>query len=183
MDTLTHDIYFIQQHEETSPKREHMQRSVTPIYTTPYDSDRHVRLDVPDFYGHRDPEAYLDWEHSIEANFRWHEVLDRHKLQFVEAKLKRTILMWWRQYKESYTRENLGVMSTKDELKATMSKRFKPQDYRQMSHIQLNQFKQGTLSIEEYTNKFQHFATRAGISQNDEILVSLYRQGLQHHIF
>lgn len=82
MDTLTHDISFIQQHEETSPRREYMQRFVKSIYKTPHDSNRHVRQDVPDFYGHWDPKAYLDWEHSIEAYFKWHDVLERHRLQF-----------------------------------------------------------------------------------------------------
>lgn len=59
----------------------------------------------------------------------------------MEVELKGITLIGWCQYKESYERANLGVMSTWDELKATMSKRFKLQDYRQKSHIQLNQLK------------------------------------------
>lgn len=69
--------------------------------------------------------------------------------------------MWWHQYKESYAMTKLGVMSTWDELKAAMSKRFKPEDYRQRSHNQLNQLKHETLSVDEFTNKFQHLATRS----------------------
>lgn len=103
--------------------------------TYSHESDRHVRLDVLDLYGNRDPEAYLDWVHNVEVYFKWHEVATRHRLQFAEAKLKGTTLMWWQQYKESYARENLGIILTWDEMKATMNKRFKPQDYRQRSHI------------------------------------------------
>lgn len=141
-----------------------------------------ARLDVPDFCGNRDPDTYLDWVHSIEVYFRWYEMLESYRLQFVEVKLKGTTLMWWQQYKESYARADLGTMSTQDEMKAAMNKRFKPQDYRQRTHIQLTRLRQETMTVKAYTSKFQHLATKAGTKWNDEILVSLYRQGLQPHI-
>lgn len=65
------------------------------MLTYPYESNKHVRLDVSIFYGNRDLEAYLDWVHNVEAYFKWHEVLERHRLRFVESKLKGTTLMWW----------------------------------------------------------------------------------------
>lgn len=54
---------------------------------------------------------------------------ERRKLQFVDAKLIGTALMWWQQYKKSYAKANLSVISTWDEMKAAISKRVQPQDY------------------------------------------------------
>lgn len=67
---------------------------MTLIYTTPHDSDRHARLDIPNFSDNQDLEAYLDLKYSIKDYFKWHDVPERHMLQFVEAKLKRTIILW-----------------------------------------------------------------------------------------
>lgn len=73
-------------------------------------------------------------------------------------------------------------ITTWSEMKAVMKKWFKPQDYKQRAHIQLNQLKQGPLTMEEYTNKFQHLATQVGFKWNDEILVTMYQQGLHLQI-
>lgn len=62
--------------------------------------------------------------------------------------------MWWTQHKDTYSRMTYGGLTTWDDMKAAMNKRFKPNDYRLRAHIQLTQLKQGNMSLEEYTNQF-----------------------------
>lgn len=69
-----------------------------------YELDRHVRLEVQDFYEHQDPDALQDWIHSVEAFFTWYDIPENKRLQFAEAKLKDTTCIWWENYKEEYRR-------------------------------------------------------------------------------
>lgn len=71
-----------------------------------------------------------------------------------------------------------GDLTTWDEMKLAMKKRFEPGDYKQRVRFQLNQLRQGNLSVEEYTRQFQHLATHAVFKWTNKVLVAMYQQGL-----
>lgn len=71
-----------------------------------------------------------------------------------------------------------GDLTTWDEMKLAMKKRFEPQDYKQRAHLQLNQLRQGNLNVEEYKRQFQQLVTRISFKWINEVLVVMYLQGL-----
>lgn len=104
------------------------------------------------------------------------------KLQFTEAKLTGIVKIWWTSYKKSFSKLGNGKIITWSEMKTTKKKRFKPRDFKQRAHIQLNQLEQGSLFVEDYINQFQQLVVRAGIKCNNKILVAMYIQGLHPQI-
>ncbi|KAI5667784.1 hypothetical protein M9H77_17637 [Catharanthus roseus] len=52
------------------------------------------KLEVADFYKDGHVDMFLDWIHSLDSYFRWHNMNEVRKLFFVEAKLKGTSCVW-----------------------------------------------------------------------------------------
>lgn len=84
-----HETPSVRQHGETG------RRSLMHPHSINQEADKFTKLDVLDFCGNRDPDLYLDWVHSLETYFRWYDTSENCRLQFAEAKLKGTTLMWW----------------------------------------------------------------------------------------
>lgn len=74
-------------------------------------------------------------------------------------------------------------MTTWDEMKVTMNKRFKPNVYCQRAHIQLTQLKHDNITLEKYTNQFQRLAIHADFKWDDENLAGWYKQRMHPQIF
>lgn len=71
------------------------------VVNEPHDQVRGVKLEVPEFNGDTRGDVFLDWIHSLESFFRWHNMSDARKIYFAEAKLRGTARMWWDKEKES----------------------------------------------------------------------------------
>lgn len=134
------------------PRREYYERIEHPYGVAQHELDRHVKLDVLDFYGGQDPGVSLDWINSIQSFFSWHDIPEGRHLKFAKVKLKDTARLWWENYEEEHRR--LGVLRYWEDLRATMKRRFKPPSYRQKAHLELTHLRQGTASIETYTAQF-----------------------------
>ena len=67
-------------------------------------------------------------------------------------------------------------------MKIAMSRYFVPVNYQQHVHLQFTQLVQGSMSIEEYTAKFYSLATKSELPWNEDVMISMYRQGLNSQI-
>ena len=50
--------------------------------------NKRMRVDVPDFFGKLEPNAFEDWLTAIEDYFDWFDVSDDRKVHYVRIKLK-----------------------------------------------------------------------------------------------
>ncbi|KAM5575250.1 hypothetical protein ABKV19_014275 [Rosa sericea] len=137
-----------------------------------------VKLDVTDFNGDSNPEVFLDWLHSLESYFKWHQLAEERKISFAEAKLKGTARVWWEKYQQTH----FAVTRTWEDMKMTLTLFFVPPNYKQRVHLQFVELVQGSLSVEEYTNKFLSLAAKSDFPWNEDIMISMYRKGLNPHI-
>ena len=137
-----------------------------------------MKLDVTDFNGDNNHEVFLDWLHSLESYFRWHQLAEERKISFAEAKLKGTARVWWEKYQQTH----FAVTRTWEDMKVTLTRFFVPPNYKQRVHLQFVESVQGSLSVEEYTNKFLSLAAKSDFPWNEDIMISMYRKGLNPHI-
>lgn len=63
-----------------------------------------------------------------------------------------------------------------------MTRYFVPVNYKQRAHLQFTQLVQGSMFVEEYTEKFYNLATRSEFHWNKDVMISMYRQGLNSQI-
>lgn len=149
------------------------------VVNEPHDQVRGVKLEVPEFNGDTRGDVFLDWIHSLESFFRWHNMSDARKIYFAEAKLRGTARMWWDKEKESNRHVGRGEILLWEEMKASMQRHFLPANYKQQNHIRFIQLRQDNLSVADYTSKFYHLSTRSDFNLDETSLVSMYRSGLK----
>ena len=140
--------------------------------------ERGIKLDIVDFNGDSNPEVFLDWLHSLESYFKWHQLAEERKISFAEAKLKGTARVWWEKYQQTH----LAVIRTWEDMKMALTRFFVPPNYKQRVHLQFVELVQGSLTVEEYTNKFYSLAAKSDFPWNEDIMISMYRKGLNLHI-
>ena len=59
-------------------------------------SPKGLRVDVPDFSGKLDPQAFTDWMTALEDYFDWYGMTEERKVRFAKMKLKGQARIWWR---------------------------------------------------------------------------------------
>lgn len=141
------------------------------------DVDRGAKLEVCDFHGDHNPEVFLDWVCSSESFFRWCHLTDERKLFLADAKLKGTARIWWTTYNKPITPplehgkpcELLWLATCTGRLQTACSS-------------SIHTVNKGTMSVEEYTTQSYSLATRSKLSWNEDIMISMYRQGLNPHL-
>ncbi|RVW93025.1 Retrovirus-related Pol polyprotein from transposon 297 [Vitis vinifera] len=73
-------------------------------------------------------------------------------------------------------------IDTRDEMKLKMKEHFLPTDYEQLMYTKLFSLKQGTKSVEEYTEEFHELSIRNQVRESDAQLAACYKAGLRMKI-
>jgi len=129
------------------------------------DADRNIgsiKLKIPAFKGKIDPEAYLDWKKKMEMIFDIHRYSER---LVVERKRNRE-----------------RPISTWEELKTIMKKRYVPKhQYRELFN-RLQMITQGNKSVEEYQKELEVAMIRDNVNEDEEVTMSRFLNGLNRDI-
>jgi hypothetical protein len=129
------------------------------------DADRNIgsiKLKIPAFKGKIDPEAYLDWKKKMEMIFDIHRYSKR---LVVERKRNRE-----------------RPISTWEELKTIMKKRYVPKhQYRELFN-RLQMITQGNKSVEEYQKELEVAMIRDNVNEDEEVTMSRFLNGLNRDI-
>nr|KYP56359.1 hypothetical protein KK1_002597 [Cajanus cajan] len=56
---------------------------------------REYKVDLPQFHGKNDVEAYLDWEIKVRELFAFHRVSEERKVPFVTLSFQGYAMYWW----------------------------------------------------------------------------------------
>ena len=67
-------------------------------------------------------------------------------------------------------------------MKLKMKEHFLPTDYEQLMYTKLFSLKQGTKSVEEYTEEFHELSIRNQVRESDAQLAARYKAGLRMEI-
>ncbi|GJS02583.1 putative reverse transcriptase domain-containing protein [Tanacetum coccineum] len=142
-----------------------------------------MRVNIPEFDGDTlNPEGFIDWLIAVEEVFEFKEVPENKRVSLIATKLRGRASGWWQQLK--LTRERVGnprAISWR-KMKKCMRANFIPHNYQQLMYQWLQNLKQGSKSVEDYTTEFYQLIVRNDIQETDDQLVSHYIGGLRAHI-
>ncbi|GJX32580.1 putative nucleotidyltransferase, ribonuclease H [Tanacetum coccineum] len=142
-----------------------------------------MRVNIPDFAGDTlSPEGFIDWLVAVEEVFEFKEVPENKRVSLIATKLRGRASAWWKQLK--LTKERVGkprIMSWQ-KIKKCMKDNFIPHNYQRQMYQRLQNLKQGSKSIEDYTTEFYQFIARNDIQETEDQLVSRYIGGLRVQI-
>jgi hypothetical protein len=135
-----------------------------------------IKLKIPTFKGKTYPEAYLDWEKKVEMIFDIHRYSEEKKVKLVVVEFTDYAMVWW---------ERLVVerpVSTWEELKTIMKKRYVPKHYYRELFNRLQIITQGNKSVEEYQKELEVAMIRANVNEDEEVTISRFLNGLNRDI-
>ncbi|KAL4384368.1 hypothetical protein GQ457_15G018460 [Hibiscus cannabinus] len=88
------------------------------------DNLNNIKINIPPFHGKTDPEAYLAWEKKIEHIFECHNYSELKKVKLAAIEFVDYALIWWDQLTSSRRRNGERSISTWNEMKDIMRRRF-----------------------------------------------------------
>ncbi|XP_043700306.1 uncharacterized protein LOC122651028 [Telopea speciosissima] len=144
-----------------------------------YRDDKHkVKLDLKEYNGKHDPIAFHDWLSALDDYFKWFRLSEDRKMQLATTKLIGGARDWWRTHEDRLIRRHMEPI-TWAAMKEILKEKYLPPSYQRRLHDQLNTIRQGTLTVEEYIDKFNDLLSRTGVDENDDQLISRFKLGLR----
>nr|GEV90545.1 reverse transcriptase domain-containing protein [Tanacetum cinerariifolium] len=134
-----------------------------------------MRVNILDFDGDTlNFEGFIVWLVTVEEVFEFKEVLKNKRVSLIATKLRGRVSAWWQQLK--LTRERFGKprVTSWMKMKKLLRANFIPYNYEWLMYLQLQNMKQGTKSVEDYTTAFYQLIARNDIQDTDDQLSPQY---------
>ncbi|XP_042386450.1 activity-regulated cytoskeleton associated protein 1-like [Zingiber officinale] len=141
--------------------------------------DFSFRVDLSDFFGTLQVEGFIDWLNKVERIFKYKEVPDYVKVKLVVIKFKGRASTWWEQLRRSRERQSKSKITDWETLKKLMRTHFLPFDYTQTLFQRLHTLRQGTRTVDDYTEEFYQLIARNDLSETEEQTTARYLAGLR----
>ena len=141
-----------------------------------------IKLKIPAFKGKTDLEAYLDWEKKVEMIFDIHRYSEEKKVKLAVVEFTDYAMVWRERLVVERKRNRERPVSTWEELKIIMKKRYVPKHYYRELFNRLQMITQGNKSVEEYQKELEVAMIRANVNEDDEVTMSRFLNGLNRDI-
>jgi hypothetical protein len=143
--------------------------------------ETNFKVELPDFHGSLNPDEFMDWIHTVERVFDYHEAPDSRKAKLVAVRLKGRASAWWEQLQVQCVRRGKGKVKTWTKMRQKLQEHFLPFNYTQSLYKSLLNLKQNG-SVEEYAESFYQLIARVDLNESEEQLVDRFLSGLKEPI-
>ncbi|KAG2667313.1 hypothetical protein I3760_15G108400 [Carya illinoinensis] len=133
-----------------------------------------IKVDVPDFYGKLEPNAFEDWLTAIKDYFDWFAVSGDQKVCYVWMKLKGQARAWWESVEEQLRHTRRPAISNWGKMKERLKEKYLPIDYEQMMFEEMLQLRQGSLSVDQFTDCFHELTVHSKIVETEHQTLAGY---------
>ncbi|VFQ77859.1 unnamed protein product [Cuscuta campestris] len=140
------------------------------------------KVDLPTFESKNDPDEFLEWLETVERVFDFKDVLEDKIVKLVALKLRKYASTWWTNTSTKRRREGKAPVKTWLKMRALMKKKFLPEQYVRDNFARLQQLRQGTRTVEDYTREFEELLMRCDLQEDDSQTLVRYLFGLNTKI-
>ena len=118
----------------------------------------------------------------MEFVFDCHNYSEAKKVKLAVIEFSDYAIVWWDQLMISRRRNGERPVSTWEEMKALMRRRFVPSHYYRELYKRLQGLRQGNLSVEDYYKEIEIIMIRANIEEDREATMARFLHGLNREI-
>ncbi|MFS7908378.1 putative retrotransposon gag domain-containing protein [Helianthus anomalus] len=136
-----------------------------------------IRVEIPVFEGHLQPDDFLEWLHTVERVFELRDIPDHLKVKLVAIKLRKHASLWWEHVRKKRQYEGKAKVVTWEKMKKLLTYKFLPPNHPQDSYLDYHNCKQGTLTVEQFIIEFERLRMRCGVDETDEHNCSVFGGG------
>ncbi|VFQ89801.1 unnamed protein product [Cuscuta campestris] len=140
------------------------------------------KVDLPTFEGKNDPDEFLEWLETVERVFDFKDIPEDKKVKIVALKLRKYASTWWTNTCTKRRREGKVPVKSWLKMRALMKKKFLPEQYVKDNFAHLQQLRQGTRTVEDYTREFEELLMRCDLQEDDSQTLVRYLFGLNTQI-
>ena len=101
-----------------------------------------------------DVKVFSDWITALEDYFESYNMEEDKRVSFVKMKMKGTTRVWWRSIDDRNANYGRHPISTWEEMKQKLEDKYLPVDYLDSLYDQLVDCKQGTSTVDDFTERF-----------------------------
>ena len=140
------------------------------------------RIDVPFFGGSLIPEELIDWISDMNKHFDFSEVKEDKQVRFVVTRLRGNASLWWDGVQEERILKNKSRIISWSRMTTKLKGKFLPKGYQLILFRQIQNLKQKSMTVREYTEEFYKVNIRFGHIEDTPERVSRYVNGLRFDI-
>ncbi|KAH7836443.1 hypothetical protein Vadar_001255 [Vaccinium darrowii] len=131
-----------------------------------------LRIDLPEFQGGLTPEEFLDWVAAMDEVLEFKQVPEDKRVLLVATRFRGRAAAWWQQLKQTRMRQGKDKISSWEKLKKKMRVAFLPHNYSRLMYQRLQNLRQNSRSVDDYTTEFHQLVARNDLAETEEQLVS-----------
>ncbi|KAL5753928.1 hypothetical protein ACOSP7_022148 [Xanthoceras sorbifolium] len=133
---------------------------------------KRLKIEVSNFVGKLDPNAFHDWITALEDYFDWFSVPEDRKVRFVKLKLKGSARVWWSSIEERLRHTRQASITEWEDMKEKLETKYLPINYEQLVYEDMLLWSQGTkLWVNQYTERFHELTVRSKVSESEAQLL------------
>ncbi|KAK0580604.1 hypothetical protein LWI29_004016 [Acer saccharum] len=159
------------------PRNTDVRRNVLDEFT------RRMKVEVADFCGKLNPDAFFDWVTSLEDYFDWFSVPEERKVRFVKLKLKGPARAWWGSVEERLKRTRQALITEWEDMKERLEAKYLPINYEQLIYEDMLQWSQNNrATVDQYIERFHELTVRIKTNETEPQVLARYLKGLKPDI-
>lgn len=109
-------------------------------------------------------------------------VPEHKQVPLVATRLHSRAMAWWQQFKLTRTRMGKSKLISWEKMKKHLCSEFLPYNFQRMMYQKLQNLRQGTQTVDEYTLEFYQLCARNDLNESEEQLIARYICGLRVQI-
>eukprot|EP00253_Pinus_taeda_P024940 PITA_24940 len=127
-------------------------------------------------------DVLLDWANELDKYFENEEISEDKRVRFAATKLKGHAALWWDNVQADRKRMNKLPIKKWPRMVAKLKGSFLPKDYQVEIYRRVQNLRQKSMTIKEYTEEFYRVNLRAGYTDNTAKKTSRHVNGLRMEI-